>query len=308
MFTYIIKRITLLIPTVLGITLITFVLVKNIPGNPIYGLVGQRASQSLIEHYKDSLGLDEPLWKQYGNYLGMIVRGDLGSSYYTHVPVAKTFWQKFPNTLKLAFAAMCIAILGGLILGIIASLKQNTFVDRFIMFSSTCGISLPVFWWGLILIIIFIVKLHWIPGTGMGNGRLIYLVLPAVTLGVRSMAYIARITRASMLETFNQPYIVSARARGIGTWNLVIKHSLKNALIPVVTMIALDIGSYLNGAVLTETVFGWDGIGRLAVTAIFKRDYPIILAVVLWGAVIFVLVNLIADVCYQIINPKMRDE
>ena len=287
---------------------VTFILMKHIPGDPIYGLVGQRAAPSLIEHYKESLGLDEPLWKQYGNYVRLIIRGDLGRSYYTHLPVVKVFWQKFPNTVRLALAAMFIAILGGLILGISASVKQDTFIDRFIMFSSTCGISLPVFWWGLILIIIFAYILRWLPASGMGRGELAYLILPAFTLGSRSMAYIARITRASMLEVFSQPYVIAARARGVGIWKLVIKHSLRNALIPVVTMVALDLGSYLNGAVLTETIFGWDGIGRLAVTAIFKRDYPIILAVVLWGAIIFVLVNLTVDICYQFINPKMRDE
>lgn len=308
MFTYIIKRLTLIIPTLIGITLITFILIKNIPGDPVYGLVGQRASQELIEKYKGSLGLGETFLKQYTNYLKMILKGNLGNSYYTHLPVAKLFWQKFPNTVRLAFAAMFISILGGLVLGIVSSMKQNTFIDRLVMFLSTCGISLPVFWWGLLLIIIFVLKLHWVPGTGMGNGQLIYLILPALTLGLRSMAYIARITRASMLEVFSQPYVVSALARGLGRWKVIMKHSLRNALIPIITMVALDLGSYLNGAVLTETVFGWDGIGRLAVTAIFKRDYPIILAVVLWGAVIFVLVNLIVDICYQLINPKMRNE
>jgi len=308
MFSYITKRLFSLVPILLGITFITFFLIKHIPGSPVYSLVGQRASPEIIKRYTDALGLNMPLWKQYTRYLWMILHGDLGYSYYTHISVSRLFWQKFPNTLRLAAAAMFMAVLGGLFLGIGAAVKRNTFIDRFIMFLSTCSISLPVFWWGIILIIVFAYSFRWFPASGMGGGALIYLILPAVTLGSRSMAYIARITRASMLNVFSQPYIQSAQGRGIGLMRLVIKHSLKNALIPIVTMIGLDIGSYLNGAVLTETVFSWDGIGRLAVTAIFKRDYPVILAVVLWGAAIFVLVNLAVDILYQFINPKVHYE
>lgn len=306
MTNYIIKRLFLLIPTLLGITFITFILIKNIPGDPVYGLIGERGNPALIEHYRKSLGLDEHFIKQYVRYLGRIIKGELGYSYYTHLPVSKIFWQKFPNTAQLAITAISVAVLGGLVLGIIAAVKQNTYIDRSILLVSAFGISLPVFWLGLILIIIFTSFLHWLPASGMGNGRLIYLVLPAITLGSRSMAYIVRITRKSMQEALNQHYIISAHARGIGLGRIILKHSLRNALIPVITMTSLDLGSYLNGAVLTETVFSWDGIGRLAVTAIFKRDYPVILGVVLFGAVIFVMVNLVTDISYQFINPKTR--
>lgn len=308
MFSYILKRLLFLIPTLLGITLIAFLLLKNIPGDPVYTMVGQRASEEIVEQYRAKLGLDQPWWQQYYSYLGQIFKGNMGYSYYTGEPVAKVFWQKFPNTLRLALAAMLIAILGGVCLGILAAVKHNTILDRLLMLGATCGISLPVFWWGLVLIIIFAYILRWLPPSGMGNGRLVYLILPAVTLGSRSLAYIARVTRASMLEVFNQPYITSVKSRGVNKWSLIAKHSLRNALIPVITLIALDLGSYLNGAVLTETIFSWDGIGRWAVVAIFKRDYPIILAVVLWGALIFVSVNLIADIGYRIINPKIRGE
>lgn len=308
MFSYVLKRLLFLVPTLLGVTLITFILVKNIPGDPVYSLVGERASGEIIEKYREKLGLTEPVWKQYLQYLGMIVKGDMGQSYYTKEPVSKLFFQKFPNTLRLALAAMFIAIVGGLIIGILAAVKRNTFLDRFSMIATTCGISLPVFWWGLVLILIFAYNLRWFPSSGMGRGEIIYLILPAFTLGSRSMAYIARITRASMLEVFSQPYVTSAKARGVGKWKLITKHSLRNALIPIITLIALDFGSYLNGAVLTETVFGWDGIGKWAVTAIFKRDYPVILAVVLWGAFIFVSINLLADIFYHVVNPRMRDE
>lgn len=306
MLAYIIKRLLFLIPSLLGITLVTFILIKNIPGDPVYTLVGERADPALMDHYKKTLGLDKSFTVQYFNYLLMVVKGDLGVSYYTHKKAAEIFWQKFPNTLKLASFAIIMAFFIGVSAGIIAALFKDRFLDRFIMFLSSCGISLPVFWLGLILIIIFILNLHWVPGTGMGNGGIAYLLLPALTLGLRSMAYIGRITRASMLEVFNQLYVISAKARGVGKLSLIIKHSLKNAMIPVITITALDLGSYLSGAVLTETVFGWDGIGRMAVTAIFKRDYPVILVMVLWSAVIFVVINLVADIICQLINPKIR--
>lgn len=302
MFTYIIKRLILLIPVLLGITLITFILLKNIPGDPVYGLVGDRADPETIEKYRTQFGLG-----RYTDYIKMILTGNLGYSYYTKEPVWDTFLSKFPNTLQLALAAMFIAIFGGIVLGIIASIKQNSFIDKIILLGTTFGISLPVFWWGLLLIVIFAYTFRLLPTSGMGRGELAYLVLPAFTLGSRSIAYLARVTRASMLEVLSQPYITSARARGIGKLKLIMKHSFRNALIPVITMAALDLGSYLNGAVLTETVFNWDGIGRWAVTAIFKRDYPIILAIVLWGAFIFVVVNLMVDILYQIINPRMSE-
>lgn len=301
MFTYLIKRIILLIPVLIGITLITFILLKSIPGDPVYGLVGERASKETIEKYRSQFGLGT-----YTGYIRMILSGNLGYSYYTREPVWNTFLSKFPNTLRLALAAMLIAVLFGITLGIISSIKQNTFIDRIILLGTTFGISLPVFWWGLLLIIIFAYTLRLLPASGMGRGELAYLILPAFTLGSRSIAYLARVTRASMLEVLGQSYITSAKAMGIKKIKIIMKYSLRNALVPIVTMAALDLGSYLNGAVLTETVFNWDGIGRWAVTAIFKRDYPVILAVVLWGALIFVIVNLLVDIAYQFINPKMR--
>lgn len=301
MINYIIKRLLLLIPTLIGVTLISFILLKNIPGDPVSGLVGERADPEIIKKYQEQFGIGT-----YSGYIKMIFTGNFGYSYYTKEPVWNTFLKKFPNTLRLAIAAMSIAVVFGIMLGIIASVKQNTFIDRIILFGTTFGISLPVFWWGLCLIIIFAFTLKLLPASGMGRGELAYLVLPAITLGSRSVAYLARVTRASMLEVLNQPYIVSARGRGVGGFSLIIKHSFRNALVPVLTVAALDFASYLNGAVLTETIFNWDGVGRWAVTAIFKRDYPVILTVVLWGAFIFVAVNLVVDIMYHYINPRMR--
>lgn len=301
MIIYILKRIILLIPTLIGITLIAFILLKNIPGDPVYGLVGERADPEIVKKYQTQFGVGS-----YAGYLKMIITGNLGYSYYTKEPVWDTFIKKFPNTLRLASAAIIFAVVCGITLGIIASVKKNTYIDRFILFGTTLGISMPVFWCGLILIILFSYTWHILPASGMGRGEFVYIILPAVTLGLRSVAYLARVTRVSMLEVLNQPYIISAFARGIKRWKVILKHSFKNALIPVITMAALDFASYLNGAVLTETIFNWDGIGRWAVTAIFKRDYPVILAVVLWGAFIFVVVNLAVDILYHIINPRMR--
>lgn len=299
---YIFKKIFFVIPTIFGITLITFILLKSIPGDPVYSLVGERASQEVLEKYRSEFALGG-----YLGYLKMIVTGNLGYSYYTKEPVWEIFLKKFPNTLKLAIAGMSIAVFLGITLGIIASVKQGSFIDHLILLWTTFGISLPVFWWGLMLVIMFACWFKLLPPSGMGDGRFVYLILPAFTLGSRSIAYLARVTRASMLEVLGQPYITSAKARGVGRWAIIMKHSFRNALIPVVTMSALDFASYLNGAVLTETVFNWDGIGRWAVNAIFKRDYPVILGIVLWGAFIFVIVNTLVDISYQFINPRMSE-
>jgi ABC-type dipeptide/oligopeptide/nickel transport system permease component len=301
MFIYILKKMFFVLITLFGISFIAFILLKNIPGDPAYSLVGERADPVIIKKYQEEFGMGT-----YKGFLKMIFTGNLGYSYYTKESVWNTFLKKFPNTFRLAVAAIIFAVTTGILLGIFASVNKNSILDRVILFGTTLGVSLPVFWLGLILVILFSYNLRFLPASGMGRGELIYIILPAVTLGSRSSAYLARVTRASMLGVLNQPYIVSARAKGIGIFKLILKHTLRNALIPVVTIAALDFASYLNGAVLTETIFNWDGIGRWAVIAIFKRDYPVILAVVLLGAGIFMFVNLIVDVLYQIINPKMR--
>jgi ABC-type dipeptide/oligopeptide/nickel transport system permease component len=303
MIIYIFKKVFFIAVTLIGISFIAFMLLKHIPGDPAYSLVGERADPEIIKKYQEEFGIGT-----YSGYLKMIFTGNLGYSYYTKEPVWNTFLKKFPNTFRLALAAIFFAIVTGVFFGIIAAIKRNSFMDRLILFGTTFGISLPVFWWGLILIILFSYTFRIFPASGMGRGEWVYIILPAITLGSRSSAYLARVTRASMLEVLNQPYITSARSRGVGKFKLIVKHALRNALIPVVTIAALDFASYLNGAVLTETIFNWDGVGRWAVVAIFKRDYPVILAVVLLGAGIFVFVNLIVDILYQFINPKMRSD
>jgi len=302
----ILKRLLLFIPTLLGITLITFILMQSLPGDPVTGMVGERASPETISRIRTELGLDRPVPVQYALYLKRVCTGQLGRSIYTNRKISDDLLQKFPNTLTLAFAAMFFASLIGVNMGVFAAVKRGTNWDRLVTLLSVGGISIPVFWLGLALMLVFAFHLKWLPPSGMGNGSLVYVILPAITLGTFSLSYIARVTRSSMLETLSQPYVAAARAKGLPETSIVLKHALKNALIPVVTLIGLDLGSYLNGAVLTETIFGWDGLGRYALDGILKRDYPVIMGVVLFGAVIFVTMNLLVDISYRFLDPRIR--
>ncbi|HLE41882.1 MAG TPA: ABC transporter permease [Nitrospirota bacterium] len=303
---YIVKRILLFIPTLLGITLITFILMQALPGDPVQGMAGDRANPETIARIRAELGQDRPLPLQYIGYLKLISTGELGRSNYTNRKIADDLIEKFPNTLRLALAAILFASTGGIALGVYAAVKRGAWQDRIVTLISVGGISVPIFWLGLTLMLLFSLHLRWLPPSGMGNGSLVYIILPAVTLGTFSLSYIARVTRASMIESLSQPYIAAARAKGLSETGVVLKHALKNSLIPVITLIGLDLGSYLNGAVLTETIFGWDGLGRYALDGILKRDYPVIMGVVLFGAVVFVSMNLLVDLSYHAIDPRVR--
>ena len=306
MWRYVLKRILLFIPTLLGITLITFILMQALPGDPAQGMAGERASPETIARIRAELGQNRPLPLQYVGYLKLLAQGELGRSYYTKRKITDDLLQKFPNTLKLALAAMFFASGAGIGLGVFAAVKRSTVWDRIVALISVGGISIPVFWLGLALMLVFALYLRWLPPSGMGSGSPAYIILPAVTLGTFSLSYIARVTRSSMLESLSQPYVAAARAKGLSEAAVVLKHALKNSLIPVVTLIGLDLGSYLNGAVLTETIFGWDGLGRYALDGIMKRDYPVLMGVVLFGAVIFVSINLLVDISYQFLDPRVR--
>ncbi|OGW35038.1 MAG: peptide ABC transporter permease [Nitrospirae bacterium GWC2_56_14] len=303
---YLLKRVLLFIPTLLGITLITFVLMQALPGDPVQGMAGERATAETIARIRSELGQDRPLPLQYLGYVKLLATGELGRSYYTNRKISDDLLQKFPNTLRLALAAMLFASIFGIGLGTLAAVKRGTNWDRVIAFVTVGGISIPVFWLGLALMLVFSLYFRVLPPSGMGNGRLEYLILPAVTLGTFSLSYIARVTRSSMLESLSQPYIAAARAKGLSETRVVLKHALKNSLIPIVTLIGLDLGSYLNGAVLTETIFGWDGLGRYALDGILKRDYPVIMGVVLFGAFVFVTMNLLVDLSYHLLDPRVR--
>jgi len=303
---YILKRILLFIPTLFGITLITFILMQTLPGDPVQGMAGERANPETLARIRAELGQDKPLPLQFVGYLNLLLHGEMGRSYYTNRRIADDLLQKFSNTVRLAIAAMLFATVFGIALGVFGAARRGTGCDRLITLISVSGISIPVFWLGLALMLVFSLHLRWLPPSGMGNGGPAYLVLPAVTLGTFSLSYIARITRSSMLDSLSQPYIAAARAKGLRESTVVLKHALRNSLIPVITLIGLDLGSYLNGAVLTETIFGWDGLGRYALDGIMKRDYPIIMGVVLFGAVVFVVVNLVVDISYHFFDPRVR--
>ena len=303
---YFLKRIFLVIPTMIGITLITFILLKALPGDPVQGLAGERTSSETIKRLKKELGTEQPVLLQYAGYMKLLLRGELGRSYYTNRKITDDIKEKLPNTIKLAVGAMIFSTLFGLLLGILMAIAPGSIWDRIGQLISVSGISIPVFFLGLLLIYLFSFVFQILPPSGMGNGSILFLIMPAATLGLNSSAYLARITRSSLIEILSQPYIVTAKAKGVKKSSIMVKHALKNAFIPIVTLIGLDFGSYLNGSVLTETIFGWDGIGRYAVEGIFKRDYPVILGCVLVGAILFILVNLSVDLLYGFLDPRIR--
>ncbi|MBU0701792.1 ABC transporter permease [bacterium] len=306
MLYYIIKRILLTIPVLLGIATITFILLFLVPGDATLCVVGERVDKVTMELIRKERGMDKPIMERYINYLSRLACLDLGRSYSTGARVSKAICERFPNTLRLAVAAMFVAIIIGIPLGILSAVMRGKFVDYICMFLAVFGVSTPVFWFGLLLICVFSIYLGWLPASGMGNGDIQHLVMPALTLGLHSVAFIARVTRSSMLEVMGEDYIRTARAKGVPEYIVILRHAMKNALIPVITLIGLDFGSYLNGSVLTETIFGWPGLGRYAVEGIMKRDIPIVMGTVLFSAAVFVMVNLVVDILYRFLNPRIR--
>lgn len=299
-----IKKIALLIPLLFGITLITFALTKALPGDPVYSMVGERASIETIEKIRHEIGADKGIIRQYVGYISLLAKGEMGRSYYTQRKVSDDILIKFPNTLKLALAAMLIATPFGILLGFIAALRNTKMTDKLISGLSVTGLSIPVFWSGLVLMLFFSLKLKLLPPSGTGDIR--YLILPALTLALPAVATLVRVTRITVLDVIRMPFVRTARAKGLSHISINTVHILKNALIPIVTVIGLEFGSYLNGAVLTETIFGWDGIGRFAMEGILKRDYPVIMGCILVGTLVFIVINLLVDVLYHYIDPRVR--
>ena len=306
MIQYFLNRLLQAIPVLLGVIIITFVLMYIIPGDPVVSMVGERYSEETVQRLRQELHLDDPLPLQFLRYVGNVLQGNFGNSFITGEPVAALIIEKFPNTMMLAITAMFFAILIGLTAGIMSSVRPGSFMDRGIMVLALAGISAPVFWVGLILVLVVGVMLQWLPPTGFGGIE--YLILPALTLGLRSAAYLARLTRATMLDVLSHDYIRTARSKGLPEWKVFIKHAFPNTLIPVITVIGTDFGSYLSGAVLTESIFGWPGIGRLALEAIMKRDFPVIQGTVLFMAIMFVLMNVLVDLLYGVVDPRIRLE
>ncbi|MFO7545948.1 MAG: ABC transporter permease [Trueperaceae bacterium] len=304
MIQYTVRRLLIAFPSVLGVLIIVFLMVRLAPGDPAVFLAGEFAPPETIAAMRTRFGLDRPYHVQFGLYVGSLVQGDLGRSTRTQRLVIDDLKQFFPNTLELALGAMVIALLIGIPAGVIAALRQNTWTDLLVTVGSLIGVSMPVFWFGLLAMLYFSVQLGWFPVAG--RGTLAHLVLPAVSLGLGSMAIIARMTRSSMLEVLGLDYVRTARAKGLQGARVVAKHALRNALIPVVTVGGLQFGQLLSGAVLTETVFAWPGIGRLLVDSIRARDYPVVQGSVLLIAVTFILINIAVDLIYGFIDPRIR--
>jgi ABC-type dipeptide/oligopeptide/nickel transport system permease component len=300
------NRLLLLVPILFGVVTITFFLMYVVPGDPVLSLAGERYDEETLEGMRRELGLDRPLFIQYLNYLGRLARFDLGRSFVTGRPVSESIAERFPRTLLLASSAMLLAVAGGVFAGMLSTWRRYDRLGRPLMALSLAGVSIPVFWLGLMLIYLFSIKLRLLPPSGFGGGSLRYLVLPALTLSFASMATIARVTRAGFMEAGSGDFVRTARAKGLAESSVMAKHVFRNALIPVVTIVGTDFGSYLSGSVLTETIFGWPGLGRYIVQAIMKRDFPVIQGSILFMAVLFVVVNLLVDVSYGLIDPRIR--
>ncbi len=297
------RRLLLTVPTLFGVLVVAFLLLNVVPGDPVTAMVGERADTATIARLRAELHLDDPLPTQFGHYVWGVVRGDLGRSYITRRPIARDLAERFPKTLQLALAAMTLAATCGVTLGVLSAIRPGGGVDRLAMLLSYLGVSFPVYWVGLLLILLFAVALRWLPPSG--SGGIAYLVLPALTLGMRSIAFLARMTRSAMLDVLSSDFVRTARAKGLSEAAVVLRHGFRNALVPVITVLGLDVGNYLTGSLLTETIFAWPGLGRYVLTAIDKRDLPAIQGSILFMSVVFVVVNLVTDVLYAKADPRI---
>jgi ABC-type dipeptide/oligopeptide/nickel transport system permease component len=300
---FIVRRLALSIPTLFGVLVVVFLLLYVAPGDPVQEMVGERADPETIARLRKELHLDEPLLKQFTLYTGGVLRGDFGNSYITQRPIIQDIRERFPKTLLLAGSAMLLASILGITLGVLSARNPGGWFDRLGLGVAYLGISFPVYWVGLILILVFAVILKWLPPSGYGGIK--YLILPALALGSRSIAFLARVTRSSMLDVLGGDFVRTARAKGLKERVVVVRHALRNALIPIITVLGLDFGYYLTGSILTETIFSWPGLGRYVVNAITRRDLPAIQGSVLFLSVVFVLVNLLTDLAYAKADPRV---
>jgi peptide/nickel transport system permease protein len=331
MFAYIIRRVLILVPTLLGVSIIVFLMLHITPGDPAELLLGERATEASLQAMREHLGLNKPLYVQYGMFLERLLQGDLGETIWTRQQVWIEVKQRFPATIELSLAAMMISCFFGMLFGIISATKQYSIFDYASMLGALIGVSMPIFWLGLVLMLIFSLHLGWLPVSGrltigvdldtITNFYLLdailtrnwaalrdaisHLILPAVTLSTIPLAIVARMTRSSMLEVLRQDYIKTAKAKGLSQRMVIFKHALRNALIPVVTTIGLQFGILLGGAILTETIFAWPGVGKWMYDAVSQRDYMVIQGGTLFIATIFVAINLVVDVLYAVINPRI---
>lgn len=310
----ILRRILQLIPILFIVITFIFIITRMVPGDPAAVMLGPQASLESVQELREELGLNKSVGEQYVSYLKGIMRGDLGKSYYYNEPVMKLIMERFPNTLLLSFASIIIAILIGIPVGIISATKQYSIFDYVSMILALVGVSMPIFWLGLMMVLVFSVNLAWLPSIGMGSldkgmwDVISHLILPSVCLATIPAATFARITRSSMLEIVKQDYIKALRSKGLKERVVTWKHALKNALPPIITVLGLQMSGLLSGAILTETIFSWPGMGKLIVDAIGNRDYALIQSAVLFIAIIYVFINLLVDITYLYINPKVSYE
>jgi peptide/nickel transport system permease protein len=304
MHRYIFRRLVLLIPVMLGVSFLVFTIMFFTPGDPAKILLGERAPEEEIRALREEMGLNDPFFVQYGRFIFNALRGDLGRSLTTRQPAALELFARFPATMQLAAAAVLVAVLMGIPIGIISATRQYSVFDGASMALALVGVSMPNFWQGIMMVLLFSILLRWFPSSGYGTFA--HLIMPALTIGTSSAATITRMTRSSMLEVVRQDYIRTARAKGLSERVVIMRHALKNALIPIVTVIGLQFGYLLGGAVLTETIFSWPGVGRLMVDAIRQRDYPVVQGGVLLLALTFSVVNLFVDVLYAYIDPRIK--
>jgi peptide/nickel transport system permease protein len=309
MLKVILKRILQIIPTLFVVVTITFVLTRMIPGNPAATILGPQASPGDIAKLKTELGLDKPMGVQYVNYIGSILHFDFGESYFYNQPVLQLIMSRIPSTLLITLTSLVLAMLIGIPIGVLSAVKQYSAFDYIAMILALTGVSMPIFWLGLMLVLVFSVHLNWLPALGMGNGpadMLRHMILPCICLATIPAATFARITRSNMLEVINTDSIKALRAKGIGESRVIWKHAFKNALPPIVTVFGLQLAGCFTGAILTESIFSWPGMGTMIVNAINNRDYALIQGTVLFIAIVFVFVNLLVDVIYMLINPKVN--
>jgi peptide/nickel transport system permease protein len=331
---YLLRRLFGLIPVLIGVSILVFAFVRAIPGDPARVMLGERATEESVQRIREDLGLNRPLPEQYLKFVGNLLRGDLGTSIFSQIPIKNDIQRRFPATLELSIAAMLFATTFGVLLGVVAAIRRNSSVDNLTMAVALVGVSMPVFWLGMILKYIFSIQTKVFPPSARISDlltftfvpitnllvldgilrfnpavvwdALLHLVMPAVALGTIPMAIIARMTRSSMVEVLSQDYVRTARAKGLVQRSVIWKHALRNAMLPVITVIGLSFGTLLSGAVLTETIFAWSGIGSWIYEGIFQRDYPVVQSGVLLVSLVFVLVNLIVDVSYAAFDPRIQ--
>jgi ABC-type dipeptide/oligopeptide/nickel transport system permease component len=304
MLRYLLRRLLLTIPVLLGVATLVFSLIHLVPGDPAQSMLGDSAPPEDVAKLRQSLGLDRPLLVQYRAFLGGVVRGDLGNSFRYGTPVTREIGSRLVRTIQLALAAMAVAILVAIPLGIVAAVWKGTAVDHVAMTVSLAGISMPNFWLGPLLAILFAVVLGWLPVAGTGS--VAHLVLPAVTLGAALAAILARMTRASVIEELRELYVTAARARGVSRSRAIVRHAFRNSLIPIVTILGLQFGAVLTGTIITETIFAWPGVGRLLIQAINFRDYPLVQGCILFISFTYVVMNLLTDLTYGVLDPRIR--